>query len=297
MQIALNLTGVHELGGGFDTLMAAARLADERGIDQVTIADHLGMNADAYAAKLTTGSNFPFAIDFAYYEPVATLSAIAAVTQRLRLSMNVLVAPLRPAILLAKQLATLDVISKGRLDAAFGVGWQEAEYTASNIPFQGRYTDLEEQIEVCRALWGGAPASHSGRRVTFKDFYSLPLPAQAGGIPVWIGLPASERNVERIGRLGNAWCPVPVAPDVLAAGVKAIKESMRRHGRDPATLQVRGCIIPVKRSDGSVDLDASLAQIPALEKAGATIVHLYLYYYCKRWDDLGTIVEKLLKYK
>src|SRR5262245_6410502 len=129
--------------GDIRKLIDSVELADAIGVDQVSLTDHvvMGENLDRYPY-----GTFASPLDFPWYEPLSMLSAIASRTQRIRLSTGVLISPLRPAVLLAKQLATLDVLSEGRVDIGIGTGWQEEEYIASGVPFDKRYTRMVEQV-------------------------------------------------------------------------------------------------------------------------------------------------------
>src|SRR5262245_58425459 len=134
VQVAVGLFGYQNFfGGNLAKAGDFARMAEGEGIDLVSITDHVAMGprTDRYPY-----GPFPVGPEWPWPEPMVVLSAIAAVTERIRLSMSVLIAPLRSAALLAKQAATLDAISGGRLDLGVGVGWQEEEYLASGIPVE-----------------------------------------------------------------------------------------------------------------------------------------------------------------
>lgn len=295
LKVGLNFMGSDvRLGPRFERVLALAREADERGIDMLTFPDHLAIGRSAFEQPLHFGETFPFPRDMAWYEPVTALAALAAVTRRARLSVNVLVAPLRPALFIAKQVATLDVISAGRVCLGMAGGWHDAEFAASGVPLQGRFARLEEQIAVCRALWARAPASFEGPTVRFKDLYAMPLPVQGRSIPIYLGLPATGRHVERIARLADGWSWGYVGdPPLIAEGLARIREAMARLGRSPATFEVKAFPLPIHRADGSIDLEATFARVPPLVEAGVTIIEPNLYDYCSSEADIPRLLDRL----
>jgi probable F420-dependent oxidoreductase len=304
IKIGLNLMRAQELTGGqFSGLLELAQLADEMGVDEVHVSDHVVISPAAFARRYSrdgvdpsNGLRFPFPMDFAgWYEPLAVLSAIAAVTRRTRLSTNVLVAPLRPAILLAKQLATLDVISNGRVDAAFGVGWQKEEFDAAEIRFEGRYRYVEEQIRVCRTLWGGAPASFEGERVRFKDFYSLPLPVQGANIPISLGVRDTPHNIARIARVADGWFPSALHGPEIGTAVAALKKAFAENGRDPEALIVRTALRMTQAH--TMTLDQAFADGPVLKRNGATIIVGQPQLVCRSTKEWKPYIERLLELK
>jgi probable F420-dependent oxidoreductase len=296
VRIAIGLFGLQQwFGGDFAPALAIARRADEKGVDQVNLSDHvvMGERLEAYPYG-------PFGMEpsYPFYEPVTVLAAIASITSRIRLS-AIVIAPLRPAVFLAKQLATLDVIAHGRVDIGFGVGWQKEEYDACGVPWEGRYTRMEEHVHVCRELWSRAPASFRGSTLGFERLYSLPFPVQQGGIPIWFGLSPTPRNFERIARLGGGWYPMGQDPAVIARGVEQLREAYRRHGKDPADLTVRVVLLPTAtRADGSADLDRTLAvDVPALVAAGVTTVELHPFMYCRGPEDVDPFLDVIVSAK
>src|SRR3954449_8285332 len=131
------------LGGDWAGLLDLARTADDAGVDRLVVTDHvlMGRNTDAYA-----WGRFPTAPDGPWLEPLTVLTAVASVTRRVRLATGILIAPLRPAALLAKTVATLDVLSGGRVDLGVGVGWQREEYEAEGLPFEQRGRLLTDTV-------------------------------------------------------------------------------------------------------------------------------------------------------
>jgi len=188
MRTWIGLHGLHQLlDGDVARVIEAARVVEVAGIDGVTVTDHVVMSTrtDRYPY-----GNFPLPLDFPWFEPLTLLAAVAGATRRIRLSTGVLIAPLRPAVLLAKMVATLDAVSGGRVDLGVGTGWQREEYEAAGIDFAGRGGRLVDLLRACRALWTAAPASFDSPSVRFADLYSLPHPRQNGGVPIWFGLAA-----------------------------------------------------------------------------------------------------------
>jgi probable F420-dependent oxidoreductase len=291
VQVAIGLYGLQQwFGGDFAPVVEVARRAEEADIDQVSITDHvvMGENIDKYPY-----GPFPSSLDFPWFEPLTVLAAIAGGTRRIRLSTGVLIAPLRPAVLLAKQLATLDVMSHGRVTIGLGLGWQKEEYEASGVPWSGRYTRLEEQVRVCKLLWSEAPASFRGSTVQFERIHAWPRPVQSGGIPIWFGLAPSERNIERIAELGDGWIPMEKRPELLAGHIDKLRKAFAARGRDPQSLAVRVVLHAVFRSDGTPDLEATLAAIPALADAGVTMVEVLPLLFCRGPQDLDAFFKQV----
>ncbi len=294
VKIGLSLMCAQDMAGGsFAGVLELAQLAERMGVDEVLVSDHVAISKTGYESK---GGHFPYPIDFpGWYEPLSVLNAVAAVTSKVRLSTNVLVSTLRPAILLAKQIATLDFISNGRADMAFGVGWQKEEFDASEIPFEGRFGHVEEQILVCRKLWGEAPASFEGKRVSFKDFYSLPFPVQGSRIPICLGVAGTPRNFERMARVADGWFPSPLNGDEIAAGVKELHAAFKAAGRDPNSAIVRTAL-PMAPAR-TMTMDQQFAGAEKLVAAGATIVVGNPLVACHSKADWAPYIERLLKLK
>src|SRR5690349_20470985 len=159
---------------------------DAAGVDRVVVSDHVvfGENLDAYADPTIggqAGGRQPTRADGSWLEPLMVLTAIAATTTRIRLGTAILLAALRRPAVLAKQLATLDVLSEGRMDHAVGVGWQREENEAAGLLFKNRGRLLDHTLEVCQTLWTQQRASYEPRELTFDGIHQMPKPVQTGG--------------------------------------------------------------------------------------------------------------------
>ncbi len=278
------------------------RRLDESGvIDGVTLSDHVVM------APIPEGAMpRPIALDTPYPESVAMFSAFAAVSTRLEFLNASFVVPARHPVLLAKQLATLDQLSRGRAILGASASWQEAEMRALGVDFDRRYEILEDTIAACRALWSASPASFESGTVSFEDLYVEPQPFTPGGPRVWFASHASPELVSRVARLGDGWMPWMASPDVVADTVGSIKKEMDSLGRDPEALGVFGFLMPVA-ADGTLlmafgppqadapkpDLRRSLEAASASVAAGATVLGTSLQFLCPDLDDLDGALDTL----
>jgi probable F420-dependent oxidoreductase len=289
--------GVYRLNdwyaGDIARVIELAALAERKGVDQINITDHvvMGEALDKYPY-----GKFYTAPDYSWFEPLTFLAAVAGATQRIRLATGVVIAPLRPAALLAKQVATLDVLSRGRVDLGVGVGWQQEEYIACGVPFEARYRILDEQMRACRLLWTEAPATFRGEFLDFERIYCKPFPVQKR-LPVLFGLKPLAKNIARIAEYGDGWIPIIQDPAQIKAGVAALRAAFCARGRDPAELQVRVFPKFTFRADGTADLEAAFAAVPGLIEAGATVIEVQAFTYCRGPDDFERFCERLVALK
>jgi probable F420-dependent oxidoreductase len=297
MEVGINTMGAERMfGGDVGGVLDFVVQADQRGVDLISTSDHLGFNRKAHADREVSHS-FPFVLEQPWYEPMSFLSAVAAVTKRVRLSTFVLIAPLRPALLLAKQLATLDQISKGRVVIGLGVGWQVEEFVASDMSFEGRFGHLVEMIEAFRALWGEPPANYKGKTFAFEDFYSLPRPVQGADLPVLIGLTPTPRNIERIAKVAQGWAVNPAGLDTFGDNVAALRKAFVAEGRDPDKVEVHMGAGPVHKSDGSIDYAATREAALPWAKAGATCLSFRAADFCRSPADVEAFFDFLIGMK
>lgn len=264
-----------------------ARRAEELGIHAVSVAEHVALGPDTSGYPWGV---FPLSSDAPFLEPLTTLMAIATVTERLRLTTGILIAPLRRAAVLAKTIATLDVMSGGRVELGVGVGWHEAEYRACGVDFAKRGAILDDVIGACRALWQNRVATFASDTVTFETLSCMPRPIQQP-VPVLFAGSLHPRNARRIVLGGDGWIPMMgSSPSVVLDGVKALRAAADEHGRDLSQLIVRVELAAQLDARGRPDLEQTIAPVPALMAAGATDVQFPMPYFA---SDLAVAAETL----
>jgi probable F420-dependent oxidoreductase len=170
------------------------------------------------------------------YEPLETLSYVAALTQRIKLGTSVIDALLHPPVVLARRFATLDQFSGGRVIAGLGQGWMPQEFEAANVPMSRRGAGMDEVIAAMRACWGPDPVEFQGRFYRIAPSEVNPKPVQEH-IPVLLGA-MTPAGVERAGRIADGINPIAVSPEVLQGLIAGFHQSARKAGRDPASLTV-----------------------------------------------------------
>ncbi len=279
--------------GEWKQILDLARAADDAGVDSVVVVDHvvMGPHTENYV-----WGKFPVPPEAPWLEPLTLLSAIAAVTERVRLATGILIAPLRPAVLLAKQVATLDQLSNGRIDLGVGTGWQREEYDAEGISFEQRGRLLTDALAACTVLWRDTPADFDSPTVSFREVYCEPKPVQPGGVPIWVAGTLHSRNLERVVKYGAAWIPIMgESVDGIAAGVQTIHDALRQVERDPLTFLVRAPLPMTMGDHGRPDLARSMEAVPSLLAAGATDVHVTLRAFARSNDDAPSVMNELVR--
>jgi probable F420-dependent oxidoreductase len=223
-----------------EAYQAIATAAERAGFDFLSVSDHVVVPA-------TLNSAYPYAVGGVFgaaehghcLDQLATIAFLAGSTERLRLLTSVLVVPHRPALLAAKILATIDVLSNGRLIIGAGAGWMKEEFALLNLPFEARGSVTDEYLEAFRELWTKDRPAYSGKHVRFAELLFYPKPLQRPHPPIWIGgeSPAARR---RAIKLADAWYPGnnnqqrPLdTPSRLAAAVAALRAECEQAGRDP----------------------------------------------------------------
>jgi probable F420-dependent oxidoreductase len=200
-----------------DTLARRARLAEDAGIDELWVGDHIALPVTADGDPA----------DQPRLEAVVTLAHLAAVTTRIGLGFGVIVLPQRQPVLLAKQLASIDVLSKGRLTVGIGVGYVESELAALGATLADRAARTEEYLDAMRALWDEPVPSFHGRFVSFDGVVQRPRPVQRPHPPLVLG-GHSPRAYRRAVRYGNGWYGWDLAPEAAAASIAALRAAGER---------------------------------------------------------------------
>jgi probable F420-dependent oxidoreductase len=229
------------------TVAGWACRAEAAGFDSLWLADHLFWDVARYGGPAEPTS---------VLDPLASLAALARTTIRARLGTLVLCAPLRPPSVLAKALATLDVVSGGRLTVGMGAGWYEPEFAAAGVPFLSpgaRLDQLEEAITVLRGMWGGGPFSHAGRYWTVDAAMCLPRPVQQPAPPIVVG-GRGDRLLEVAARCADGWNTVWAwTREAYDQRVRTLRAACERVGRDPASISLSlGLLTLVGESEADV---------------------------------------------
>jgi probable F420-dependent oxidoreductase len=170
-------------------------------------------------------------------DPLVWLAWIAARTSRIRLCTGILILPQRNPVILAKEVATLDVLSGGRVTLGVGVGWLQEEFQILGVPFEERAARTDEAIQALRALWTQDVAEFHGRHVDFAGAKSYPRPAQPGGVPIVVG-GHSPPAARRAGRLGDGFFPARGDIETLTSLLDEMRRAAVEAGRDPAAIEV-----------------------------------------------------------
>jgi probable F420-dependent oxidoreductase len=291
VKVSVTVSGLSRLfGNDLAAVVDVARVADDAGIDQIVMPDHLAMGTrtDRYPF-----GKFPFPPEEPWLEPLSVLAAMASATRRVRLATGVLIGPLRTALGVARTVATIDVLSRGRFDLGIGTGWQREEFTDRHLPFQGRAARMDDMVRACRALWEQEPpVSFSSDSVEFSELWCEPRPVQRR-LPIFYGGGANDATARRIVELGDGWLPLGVPDDDVARFVDRLRTEYVEHGRDPADLGVRMTIRVVTDDDGHVDIGATLAPIPRLTALGVTGISVALGRFIRTRADIGSFLRDL----
>ncbi len=279
-------------------LVALAQEAEDAGIDGVMLSEHivLGPGAGAlgrpenprdYAAP---GNQDP---DTPWPDSIVLLSAIAAATTTLRVIGAAIIAPLRHPLLLAHQLATLDLLAEGRLVIQPTVSWHREEYAALDVPFEHRGELLDEHLAAWHELWQPGPASFSGQWYRFAEVYLEPKPYRRDGPRLWFGgSSVGPWITRRLVAHGHGFHPFG---QPTPAQMRPLVEAMRGAGRDMSELEVVGGIRGRFRSGGGVaDLAEAARAIPAQLAAGYTTICFKPSQYTDDRAEVGDLCRRLV---
>jgi probable F420-dependent oxidoreductase len=183
-----------------------------------------------------------------WLDPWATLTFAASATSRIQLATGVLLLPEHNPLVVAKQAASLDVLSNGRFRLGVGIGWSAAEFAALGIPFRERARRTREYVEALRVLWSEDPASYKGKFVDFTSVRSFPKPARHR-IRVVLG-GNGDRALARVAEYGDGWYSFNLSVDELPSRLGSLASACREANRDPGELE-----LAVALSDGAGQVD------------------------------------------
>jgi probable F420-dependent oxidoreductase len=238
-----------------ETIRTFARRMEELGYDSLWVSDHVVIPRQYESRYPYHPSGQLGWTELPLLEPVATLLFVAGVTERVRLGTTVLVVPMRNPVLHAKLLATLDVLSGGRLIFGAGVGWLREEFEALDEPFDHRGARMDEYLTVIKRLWTEDDPSFEGRfyRLSLSNVACFPRPVQQPHPPLYIG-GNTEPALRRAARIGDSWHAAGSPPEEIEAALPKLQQYVREAGRDPAAVPVT-VRIPVRAGDDATTLD------------------------------------------
>ena len=226
-----------------EDLETLVRRGEALGFASVMIADHI-----VFPSVVT--SKYPYTVSGVFpgegdaLEQLALMAFIAGKTERLRLVTSVMILPYRNPVATAKTLATIDVLSRGRVTVGVGVGWLREEFEALGAAdFDRRGAVSDEYLRIFKALWTESPVSFAGEFYRFEDVRCLPEPVQKPHPPIWIG-GHSKAALRRVARLGDGWHPVganpavPLTPADLRRDLEELYRLTEAEGRDPSALTI-----------------------------------------------------------
>jgi probable F420-dependent oxidoreductase len=209
---------------GAPELVQVARACESAGFDYVAVCDHVAIPRSQASAMSTD-----------WWDTIATLSYLAAVTDHVRLLSHVFVLPYRHPLLVAKAWATLDALSGGRAILGVGAGHVEGEFEALGVPFADRGRLLDEAIDAVRAALADEFAEHHGEHWSFEDLGQRPRPTQ-DRLPIWVG-GSSKAAMRRAAERGDGWLPQGPPEGGMEAGIRFVREHRAAtRGDDPIVL-------------------------------------------------------------
>ncbi len=229
--------------GNPDDIADIARAGEALGYATIVVGDHI-------VFPVTVDSAYPYTVDGGFpgvgdaMEQLTLISFVAGITTTPRLVTSVMILPHRNPLSTAKILATIDVLSKGRLTVGVGVGWMREEFEALGAPdFDKRGTASDEYLEIFKKCWTRDPVSHDGEFYSFKELRCMPQPVQKPHPPIWIG-GHSRPALRRVAKYGDGWHPVgatsasPLAPAEFQGLLDRLKQLTEAEGRDFEALTI-----------------------------------------------------------
>jgi len=223
-----------EIGADAGAVRAYAEHVEGLGFSHLLAYDHV-VGADP---NVHVGWNGPYDLHSTFHEPLVTFGYLAAVTTSLELVTGIVILPQRQAVLVAKQAAEVDLLSRGRLRLGVGLGWNAVEYEALGEDFSTRGRRCEEQVDLMRQLWTKETVTYRGRWHHVTGAGLAPLPVQRP-IPVWFGA-SSPRAYRRAGRLADGWFPMVGPGPQLDEALRLLRQAATEAGRNPAHIAMEG---------------------------------------------------------
>jgi len=303
LRVALYLSQIEHIEGIDQSMIVdMASVAEKAGFDDIFMGEHIGLSSDSDRDRhLRTTNIRGYGLDWGqppskpWLDVMTALAAVAGATERIRLCATATIAPLRHPLVSAKQIASLDVLSKGRLVVTPIGSWQPAEYAALGVDFKTRGRRLDEILEVWHAVWAESPAAYDGEFFSFNDMHCEPKPVQKPGPALWFGankmFPALVR---RLAKFGSGFMPLGFMPS--EEDWATLEEAMAAQGRSVGELEMIGPVLPNFRDDiNAANIDDSLPQVEQLLEAGITTFFVGAGPFCQSINDFPDFCDHVIK--
>jgi len=262
-----------------DRIVAVAEAAETLGYSTAWVIDHLVLPA-------TVEGGYAFNPLDPFLEPITVLGALALRTSRIKLGTAVLVLPYRHPVYTAKALATVDVLSGGRLVVGVGAGWMEPEFNVLGIPISERGSRTNETIDVLKSLWTEDVPSYSGRHFQFSNIKFVPQPVQKPRPPILVG-GMTQGALQRVIARADGWIAIGKSPADLNQPLERLREMAVKAGRKPGELNIS--MVPVS----APSLEQVIDDLPRYAELG--VQHLYLS--MRAWTtDFSRFMELMARF-
>ena len=259
-----------------------AKAVEARGLDSLFVPEHTHIPTDSKSPFLPGGE-----VPDHYrrtYDPFVVLAACAAVTKKISLGTGICLVSQRHPITLAKEIASLDMISNGRVIFGVGAGWNKPEVENHGIAFEQRWAVLRERILAMKAIWTEDEPEFHGEFVDFNPIWSYPKPVQAGGPPIWIGA-NSAYVADRVAEYADGW--LPIGGRAGGATIEQLRAACEKRGRSFDDITLALFFPPTDEAQARAQIDVGYSEfVYGLPSAGADKVLPAL-------DDIGALADKL----
>ncbi len=273
MTLRFGLAFASSMGTDAASALEVARVAEEVGFDSVWGGEHVIFPSSIESAyPYTPDGKVPATPETPIPDPLIWLAYVAAAAPTLRLGTCILILPQRNPLVLAKELATLDHLSNGRVELGIGVGWMREEFEALGIPWERRGARTDEYVAALRTIWSGSHVEFHGEFVDFEPLTCTPQPAQGADIPILVGgdTPAAIR---RAARLADGYFPGEGDPVQLAELIAALRAECTAQDRDPDEVEINAIFAaqmqdPAAGAERMAEMGVARAMVPAFFFAG-----------------------------
>ena len=258
-------------GAERDFLKISAQTAERVGFSTFWVGEHVVLfkrytSKYPYGGKVGDDSSPIPDPTMGILDPIVSMTWVAGVTSTIELGSGILILPQRNPVVLAKEAATLDSLSNGRLLFGVGVGWSREEYEAIGATWDGRGKRMDEYIAAMRALWWQPASSFRGETISFEDAYLYPKPVRGSDVPIVLG-GESDLSLQRVARSAEGWLAINNPPEEAPKKIARLHELVKQNGRDPNKLRVIQAIFA----------DASLDTLKRYRDAGVTEFQLLVH--------------------